>query len=231
MDDSYLDLTCSTKVTAAEQSRTPDPVDSDDLAKQLIGAARGGYADAHPPSVGAAGSLRGGTAASLSAEVSDAEMEALATMMERLAHDGGAGGEHLGALRRGSRTRPQRELLRPDHVAASRSKYGAAAAGEEYEEEANAACELCSEPFFSASGKSALCLTCRELPASRVAQRKRARTVESGATSVASSSGSAAASAQASESGASGVTAGGEDLEDLQGETGPEVKAAHSPLA
>ena len=55
MDDSYLDLTCSTKVTAAEQSRTPDPVDSDDLAKQLIGAARGGYADAHPPSVGAAG--------------------------------------------------------------------------------------------------------------------------------------------------------------------------------
>merc|ERR1712185_518193 len=87
---------------------------------------------------------------------------------------------------RAASTGPQRELLRPDHVAASRSKYGAAAAGEEYEEEANAACELCSEPFFSASGKSALCLTCRELPASRVAQRKRARTVESGATSVAS---------------------------------------------
>ena len=89
------------------------------------------------------------------------QLDQVAEMMERAARGAHACGGLIGA-RRSSRARVQRELLRPDHVAASKSVYGTAAAGDS--EAPNTVCTSCEEPFFSASGKSVLCLQCRNDP-------------------------------------------------------------------
>ena len=172
IDDKYLNVA----VRAAQERAAPDECAE---VEQLLSGAHVGFAEwaaservrrvSFAPNVGLEGRssrYSDGEAASeaethsgsgVASQACD-EDEALTRWMAAQLESGEAVGAQT--LRRTTRAAAPRERLRPDHMAASKSRYGTAKAGED-EDADNALCAACGRGFFSASGKSEKCPECR----------------------------------------------------------------------